>query len=218
MELLVFGDSGTPVLAFPTRTGRFFEWEDHGMIDALSYQIGSGFNQIFCVDSVDEESFSNEEVDPYTRLMRYEQYEAYLIDEVLPYIRYQNPNPFLIIAGAGFGAYYAANLVFKFPDKFGKLVGMDGDYNMEPSLDGFYDDNVYFNNPFRYLARLQDGDIMRSIQQVDLRLAATQGKDHSTRELSDLLLRKFIDHDLDVWEPHEGGWELWQQMIQKHII
>jgi hypothetical protein len=35
MELLLFGPGGARVLAFPTSMGRFFEWEDHGMVDAL---------------------------------------------------------------------------------------------------------------------------------------------------------------------------------------
>ena len=35
MELLVFGHAGTPYLVFPTSMGRFFDYENRGMIDAV---------------------------------------------------------------------------------------------------------------------------------------------------------------------------------------
>jgi esterase/lipase superfamily enzyme len=35
MEMLVFGEAGQRVLAFPTSMGRFFDWEDRGMVSAL---------------------------------------------------------------------------------------------------------------------------------------------------------------------------------------
>ena len=56
MELLVFGNAGLPLLVFPTSMGRFFQWEDFGMVDALRDKIEAGFVQLFCVDSVDERS------------------------------------------------------------------------------------------------------------------------------------------------------------------
>lgn len=33
MEVLVFGHAGTRVVAFPTSQGRFFDWEDRGLIE-----------------------------------------------------------------------------------------------------------------------------------------------------------------------------------------
>src|SRR5207247_10128852 len=57
MEMLVFGHAGARVLAFPTSMGRFFRSEDSGMISTLSDQLEQGHLQLFCVDSVDEESW-----------------------------------------------------------------------------------------------------------------------------------------------------------------
>ena len=39
MEMLVFGHAGTPILAFPSSMGRYFEWEDFKMVDALHHQL-----------------------------------------------------------------------------------------------------------------------------------------------------------------------------------
>ena len=64
MELLVFGYGGLPVLVFPTSGGRFFEFEDRGMVAALTDRLKSGGLQLFCVDSVDNESWYNRQVPP----------------------------------------------------------------------------------------------------------------------------------------------------------
>ena len=55
MESLVFGHAGRPILVFPTSMGRFFEYEDAGMIRALAGKLEAGEIQVFCVDGVDGE-------------------------------------------------------------------------------------------------------------------------------------------------------------------
>src|SRR5713101_6302295 len=39
MESLVFGHAGQPIVVFPTSRGRFFEYEDAGMIGALAGKL-----------------------------------------------------------------------------------------------------------------------------------------------------------------------------------
>ena len=57
MDLLVFGHAGARLLVFPTSKGKFYEWEDRGMMQAMGESIENGWLQVFCVDSVDEESW-----------------------------------------------------------------------------------------------------------------------------------------------------------------
>ncbi len=47
MELLIFGHSGTPVLVFPTSMGRFFDYENRHMIDAVRGKYENGQLQGF---------------------------------------------------------------------------------------------------------------------------------------------------------------------------
>ena len=56
MELLVFGHAGAKVLVFPTRDGRFYEYEKLRVVQQLAYKIEAGQLQLFCVDSLDHES------------------------------------------------------------------------------------------------------------------------------------------------------------------
>ena len=108
MELLVFGHAGLPVIVFPTSGGRFFEFEDRGMIGALSGKIDAGQLQVYCVDSVDMESWYNRNVPPRWRIARHVQFDDYLIHEVMPLVRQKNQDPHLVALGCSFGGYHAA--------------------------------------------------------------------------------------------------------------
>src|SRR2546425_12621697 len=101
MELLVFGHAGVPVLVFPTSKGRFFDSEDRGMIAAI------GERHAFCIDSVDSESWYNKSVQPRDRVLRHMQYERYVIQEVIPFIRSRNSSNELAATGCSFGGYHA---------------------------------------------------------------------------------------------------------------
>ena len=90
MELLVFGHGGLPVVVFPTSGGRFFEFEDRGLVSALWGKIDAGQLQLYCVDSVDRESWYNQNVPPRWRNARQVQYDGYLIHKVVPLVRLKN--------------------------------------------------------------------------------------------------------------------------------
>lgn len=221
MEMVVFGDSGTPVLAFPTSMGRFFEWEDFGMIESLSYQIEEGHNQVFCIDSVDDESFYNKEVDPYVRIMRHRQYEEYIQHEVIPRIQDESDVAFLIAAGCNFGAYHSFNYTMKHPTQIDKIIAMGGSFDIRPFMDDFEDDNVYFNNPIAYMPNLRDEKILSNLREIDIRLVTAEHDDclPANQSMSDVLNNKHISHQLDIWT-HKNGhdWSTWQDMIKAHIV
>ena len=121
MELLVFGHAGLPVVVFPTSCGRFFDFEDRGMVAALAAKIDAGQLQLFCVDSVDAESWYNRAAAPRWRIARHMRYEEYLINELVPLIRQQNPDPRLISLGCSFGGYHAVNIALRHPEHFHRL-------------------------------------------------------------------------------------------------
>jgi len=220
MEMLVFGHGGTPVLVLPTSMGRFFEWEDFGMVAALGHQLESGLNRLYCVDSIDKETFYAHDRPGDERMRRHAAYERYLLEEVLGFIAAGSGSQFVIVAGASFGAYHAANLTFRHPWTFGKLVAMGGAYDIKSFMDGYYDDDVYFNNPPDYLANLTDPHWLAALRRVDIRLAAgeTDFCRTSTAALAETLGRKSVPAVLDVWGDGAGhDWPWWRGMIAKHI-
>src|SRR5215472_5544055 len=126
LELLVFGDRGAPVLVFPTSGARFFEWKDFLMVDALADKIDAGYIQLFLADSVSLRSWYNDQIHPRERVLLHNRWEAYIREELIPFIRSRNPNQHLITAGTSFGAYLAVNFAFKHPQLVHKTVGLSG--------------------------------------------------------------------------------------------
>ena len=50
MEYKIFGHDGQAVLAFPCQDGRFYDWENYGMINVLAPMIDAGRIRIICAD------------------------------------------------------------------------------------------------------------------------------------------------------------------------
>ena len=221
MKMNIYGTSGTPVIIFPSEEGGRDEWDEAGIISSLEEQISEGYNQFFCLDSVADESLLNKNAEPKHRIGRQKQYEQYLIDEVIPFIRKTNNNPYLIFSGAFLGAYYALLFALKYPEKVDKVIGISGTYDIKPYLDGHYDDNVYFNNPVDFIPNLNDPKIIKSISEVDIRLLSYSNdpqKEESER-MSDSLWLKNVDHNFYVWdEVISDPWNLVDSMFIEHLF
>jgi len=104
MQLLIFGHAGAKVLVFPTRDGRFYEYENLGIVNSLQHKIEAGHLQLYCVDSLDWESFYCDWCRPADRIRRHLQFEAYILNEVLPLMAHKNPHPCTIAHGCSLGA------------------------------------------------------------------------------------------------------------------
>jgi len=220
MELLVFGHSGLPVLVFPTSGGRFFEFEDRGMIGALAGKIDAGQLQVYCVDSVDMESWYNKQVPPRWRIARQVQYDDYLIHEVVPLVRLKNQNPKFATLGCSFGGFHAVNTALKHPDVFTGFLSMSGAWDMRNFLRGYYDQDVYFNQPFDYLPNLGDSWFLDRYRRSSYVLAT--GWDDQclaqNQRLDGIFNAKGIPHKLFVWDSYNShDWPTWQRMLDHYL-
>lgn len=219
MELLVFGHAGAPILVFPTSQGRFFEYEDHGMVAALEYQLENGLNQLICVDSVDAESWYNYAVSPRERLARHDSYERYVIDEVLPFVQQINDNPFLMVHGCSFGAIHAMLFGLRYPHLFGRVLAFAGYYNTSRFLENYYDEQVHLHHPINLVRYLHDPEIIQQLRRMDIIMAI--GRDDSgaasNQALSDALWEKGIWHAMRWWDGWAHDWPFWQQMMLLYI-
>jgi len=219
MELLIHGHAGARILVFPTSQGRFYEYEDRGMVAALSEPLERGWLQLYCVDSVDAESFYCRWAHPAGRITRHLQYEDYLINEVLPLSQSKNSNPFMIAHGASFGAYHAVNIAFRHPHLFGRVLALSGKYDMSNFFDGYYDDNIYANTPSHFIPNLSDAQHIEALRRMDIILVAGNQDPNiaNNRALSGALWQKQIWHAFREWDGWSHDWPYWQQMVQKYI-
>ena len=219
MELLIFGHAGARALVFPTSLGKFFEWEDRGMIGALNDHLENGWLQLFCVDSVDAESWYARHKHPGDRAWRHVEYEQYILNEVLPLAQSVNPNPFLITTGASFGAYHALNIAFRHPHTFHRVIGLSGLYDIKQILRGYEDHNVYVNDPSHYMIHESDPARLDALKRMNIILAI--GKDDpnlaDNQHLSNVLWGKGIWHAFRLWDGWAHDWPWWRQMIRQYI-
>ena len=147
--MLVFGHAGSPLLVFPlpwegfsnTKTG-----DDRG----AGAQVDRGELQLFCPDAVDRELVqqrcSSARAGDAASAVR-----ALLLHELLPFVRWKNQSSQLAVTGCSFGGYHAVNFALKHPDVVTHCVSMSGAYDIHQFLDGYYDDDCYFNNPPDFL-------------------------------------------------------------------
>ena len=220
MELLVFGHGGLPVLVFPTSGGRFFEFEDRSMVAVLADRLESGGLQLFCVDSVDNESWYNRNVPPRWRIARHIQFEDYLTGEVVPLIRQKNQDAHLVALGCSFGGYHAANIAFRHPDLFTGLLSMSGAFEISSFLHGYYDRDCYFHLPTHYLPGMQDPWYLERFRR-NTYVLATGWDDQcleQNRTMDRILNEKGIPHKLYIWDSwNSHDWPTWQRMVQQYL-
>jgi esterase/lipase superfamily enzyme len=220
MELLLFGHSGARLLVFPSSMGRFFEWEDRGMIHgALGHQIEQGWLQVCCVDSVDQESWYAKWKHPHDRAVRHAQYDSYVRDEVLPLLDYVNSNRFLITTGASFGAFHAMSFALRYPDRVGRVVGLSGVYDIREIIGGYSDETAYFYNPADFVMGESDPGRLAAMQRMDIIMAI--GRDDAMRGHNDYfsgrLWSKGIGNALRIWDGWAHDWPYWARMLPMYV-
>ncbi len=69
-------------VVFPSSEGKFYQFEDEGMVSALWPFIEARKIQLFCVDSVDSESFFCGWKNAEGKAARHVEYDRYVRDEV----------------------------------------------------------------------------------------------------------------------------------------
>ena len=220
MDLLVFGHAGARAVVFPTSMGRFFEWEDRGMIATLAEPIERGWLQLYCVDSVDEDSWYAKWKRPSDRAHRHAQFDTYVRDEVLPLRIQGNQHPFLMTMGASFGAYHAVTFALRYPQLVNRAIGLSGMYDIRRQTDGYSDATVYHYNPADFV--LGEHDAGRLAQLARLELVLAIGRDDpmlaENEEFSRRLWGKGLWHALRIWDGWSHDWPYWRDMIRLYAF
>jgi esterase/lipase superfamily enzyme len=228
MELLVFGHAGERLLAFPTSQGRFFAWEDQGLIEVLAPRIQAGRLQVVCVDSIDGESWYAAGRPPGERAARHAAYDRYLAEEVLPLMRWLNPGGALGTAGCSFGAYHAMNFALRHPDAARRVIALSGVYDIqhlgevddEPGWpDGYTDATVSAHDPLDYVVHEEDPGRVEAWRGMDLWLSTgcedTGAPNHE--RFSRALRSRDIPHTLTFVRGIAHDWPSWQELLGRRF-
>jgi esterase/lipase superfamily enzyme len=223
MPIAVYGHYGSPLLMFPTAAADFEEYERFRLIDAIAPHINSGRVKVYSINSINKESWLNENMHPGERAWRQHLFDRYVAEEVVPFIWNDTQTPGIDIAttGASFGAFHAANSLFKHPDLFKTVIAMSGTYDIRPYANGYHDEYVYFNNPAEYLPALEDEWYLSRLRNARILILSGQGAYEApdrSRHLAHMLGSKGIPHRLELWGYDiSHDWPTWRDMLNVYI-
>jgi len=219
MELLAFGHDGPPVFVFPTSMGAFFEYEDRGMVEALRDKLDAGRLRLFCVQTIDQESFYAERPGRQ-RIERYLQWEQSLLHELVPFARQQTGWDTFGVTGCSFGAYHAFTMALRHPDVFTSCITMGGAFDLTRFLDGYYDSDAYLLCPPHFLPGLNDAWFLDRFRQNKWVLVTGEADicRAATEQAAGLLASRQIPHSLHVWgHGSHHDWPEWTKMAKAYI-
>jgi esterase/lipase superfamily enzyme len=220
MELLVFGHGGSPILVFPTSMGAFFEYEDRGMVHAVADKLEQGVLQLFCVASIDSESWYNRRAAPRHRITRHLQYEEYVLGDVVPLARHLSQRQGVGVTGCSFGAYHAVALALRHPSTFTSCITMGGAFDVTPFLDGYADEDAYLLNPMQFLPNLSDRYYLDQFRRNKWVLV-TGERDicrGANESFGAILTSKRIPHSLHIWgHGSKHDWPDWRRMAAAYL-
>jgi esterase/lipase superfamily enzyme len=190
------------------------------MVNVVGDKVEHGRLQLFCVDSVDSESWYNRTVPPRWRIARHMQYEQYVMQEVMPLLRQKNQTSQLAAIGCSFGGYHALNIALRHPDVFSAMLSMSGAFDTSSFLGGYHDNDCYFNIPMQYLPNMSDPWYLERYRRNTYVLATGVHDQcwNANERMAEIFRTKNIPYRLDVWGDGTGhDWPSWERMLQTYL-
>ncbi len=223
MPIVTYGSYGFSLLLVPTAGADYLEYERFQMMEYLAPFIDSGKMKVFSIDSINKESWLNNEMAGEHKAIRHNQYNDYVYNEVIPFIKNATSwNTPIILAGASLGALHSMNLFLKRPDLINGVIAMSGVYNLTEYTKGFFDDQVYFNSPIHYMPNLTDHNVLQQIRSSNnihiLTGTGSYEAPDAAREFAGVLYDKGINYELSVWgDEWTHDWPTWRAMLPLFI-
>lgn len=223
MPVAVYGDYGFALLLIPTAAADYLEYERFQMMDVLAPYIDSGKVKVFSINSINNESWLNNEMLPEHKAIRHNQFNQYVFDEVVPFIRnntsWETP---IITTGASFGALHSMNLFLKRPDLINGVIAMSGVYDLHEYTKGYSDEQTYYNSPMSYMPDLSDNWFLENIRRSHhIHILSGSGSyedPDASRAFAGVLYNKGINYELDIWgNDMNHDWPTWRKMLPYYL-
>lgn len=226
MEFNVYGYNGKAFLVFPSQDGRFYDFENNGMVESIKSYIEDGNIQLFCVDSVDTISWSSND-DGRVRSEIVEAYHNYICEEFILELKKINRNE-IYTTGCSMGATHALTFLLRRPDLFKGCIALSGVYRASFFFNDYFDDLVYNNSPIDFIEGMSlDHPYVSKYREKDIILCVGQGAYEDvmledTKKMMELFEYKNIDCWIDIWGYDVNhDWPWWRKQLPyfiKYII
>ncbi len=212
MPVLRYGSAGAALIYVPSSGGDQHEFGRYGLHEVCAPWLDAGKVQVFSIDGCGPTTLFDPELAPRERIGRYAAFERYVSEELLPWIASVAPGCEIGAIGASYGAFVAANLLFKRYEQVRIACGLGGVYQMGHRIDGYHDDDVYYHTPLEYLPRLEDSAILEAIRATRGMVLFGAEADHwlpTTHQLAHVLREKQLPHEIEIWPAPADHNEFW---------
>lgn len=221
MHVIAYGKKGLPVVVFPTQGQAPESLEEVGVIDELADYLDSGTIQLFCTETVDNESWGGTG-DPAERAQRQETYYHYVVDELVPLVAKMNKSGARPLAlGFDAGATQASVVALRRPDLFQGCVCLSGCYDARRYFGDWMDATLYDNTPCAFLSQMPvDHPYVAVYNQRQLLFCTGQEASEadalrSTHEMGEQFARLGVDVWCDYWGADvTHTWFWWKKQLR----
>ena len=222
MSIRVYGESGWPIIAFPIQDAMSDSYEQFGMVDAMKDYLEGGKVQLFVLDSVDAEGWSDRGGDNVLRVKVIEAFYNYVCEEVVPFVHERNGSDLRpLTMGCSLGATHALVAFLRRPDLFQGVIALSGGYDAQFFFGDWMNTTLYFNSPVHFLPNTpQDHPYISLYNRREIVLCCGQGaweeEGLRTEHIVDDAFRALgVNAWCDYWGTDvDHDWPWWQKQIQ----
>lgn len=227
VQVVRWGEVGTPVLFFPTAAGDAEECERFLLVDALAPLLEEGLIKLYSVDSVPGMVWlkENNRVPVATRAQH--GFDAFVAHELVPMIARDcgadDPSTLdLIATGSSIGAYNALAALCRHPELFSRAICMSGTYELSKFIDGDMDEAWYFASPLHFLPNLaEDHPALALLRERHVQLIHGTGRwedpEESWAVAKVLGSRGIPNHVEELGTEWDHDWPLWRKVLPERL-
>ena len=222
VNVVRWGDYGTPVIVFPTAGGDAEEIERFHLVGACEELIDAGRIKLYSLDSVNGRAMLTGEGDSGRRAWIQRQWFEFIRHELVPAIRHDcmADDIEMITAGASIGAFNALGCVCLHPDVFRAAVCMSGTFELRRFYDGPVGSDYSASAPLDVVPHL-GGSHLEILRSRFVILASGEGANEDIGEswhAAQVLGAAGIPNRVDPWGQHWAhDWPLWRAMLPGYL-
>ena len=223
VNVVRWGEVGTPVLFFPTAAADAEECERFHITTALADHLGEGRIKLYSVDSVAGQAWLKEDNSTRFAAKVQNQFDSFIYNEVVPAIRKDcnDESAEIIATGPSIGAFNALACTCRHPDVFSTAICMSGTYDLGKFLKGEVTKDYYESSPLHFLPNMPDGEHLEALRKRFILITHGDGRWEEPAQswrLADCLGAKGIPNRVDAWgEDYDHDWPTWREMLPKYL-
>ncbi len=224
VQVVRWGEVGTPVLLFPTAAGDAEECERFHMIRMLEGLLEQQRIKLYSVDSLAGQEWIQGAKGPAHAAWFQSCFDSFVYHELVPAIRTdcRSQDIEVVVAGASIGAYNALAAICRHPDVFSKAICMSGTYDLWKKFgEGRKPRDYHACSPLDFVPELPEGQHLEKLRSRFVLLAHGKGKWEAPEEswwAANALGGKRIPNRVDEWgEEWNHDWPTWRKMLPQYL-